>query len=129
MGKSLLLSLESDTWNENYTIQIKIFLFLVRIHPKHRKIQIRKWCLWESVYLFLMNKIIRSLIEIVNKIKRNLKMLSGKWERNIRILIKFCIFSFIQNVHQASGHLIHHQVICPKKYIQNYLFLFSVLFH
>ena len=62
-------------------------------------------------YSLMMNKITRSLMDMLNKIKRckiwlkfwylvltfqrtSLKMFSGKWEQNLRILIKFYIFWF-----------------------------------
>ena len=51
-----------------------------------------------------MDKITRSLMDIVNKIKRQ---------------SNFTSFDFIHNVHQASGYLIHHYVVLPKKYIQS----------
>ena len=47
----------------------------------------------------MMNKITKSLIEIVNKIKRCK-------------ICKITSFDFIHNVYQASCYLIHHQGIC-----------------
>ena len=44
----------------------------------------------------MINKITRSLIDILNKIKRS---------KN------FTSFDLIQNVHQSSGYLIHHNKI------------------
>ena len=70
----------------------------------------------------MVNKITRSLMVIFNETKRCKFNINSKiWKCSlesqkeiVEFLSNFRSFDFIDNVHQAFGYLVHHQVVYPK---------------